>query len=58
MDRFQIEEDQHGRWLIVNTRDPELAWSGSCWTDRERGKVESFPSEQEARAAAEAVFTH
>jgi hypothetical protein len=56
-ERFRVErEEVSGRWQIVCTRDAALVWSGFCWTTREH-KVARFKTEDEARTAAEAVFS-
>jgi hypothetical protein len=56
-ERFRVErEEVSGRWLIVSTRDAELVWSGFCWTTHEH-KVARFKTADEARTAAEAVFS-
>jgi hypothetical protein len=59
---YRIEQNQFHRWIIVNTRDPELAWSGSCWVEhtdglsRGRTHVSTFTSEEEARQHAREVW--
>lgn len=62
MMRYSIAQNSFGRWIIVNARDPELAWSGSCWVEHEdgisrgRAHVSNFDSEDEARSCAEEVW--
>jgi hypothetical protein len=59
---YKIELSVFGRWIIVNARDPELAWSGSCWMEHEHGRpigraqISNFTTEEEARKHAEDVF--
>lgn len=51
-----------GRYIIVNGRDPELAWSGSCWVDHQdgiptgRAQVSNFTTKEEAEEAAVEAF--
>ena len=33
--RYCLQQEE-GYWLIVNARDTALAWSGSCWVNREQ----------------------
>lgn len=59
---YRLEKSISERWIIVNARDPELAWSGSHWVDHENGvatgrfHVATFASEEEARKHAESVW--
>ena len=58
---YKIEQGIMGRWIIVNARDPELAWSGSCWREHDqgigrRGHISNFDSQAEAEEHAREVF--
>jgi hypothetical protein len=34
--RYIVEQTPEGRWIIVNSRDPQgLVWAGSHWASRE-----------------------
>lgn len=62
MSRFHIIRTTIGLWIIVNARDADLAWSGSCWVEHEdgysrgRAHVCNFNSHQEAQIYAEEVW--
>ncbi len=59
---YRLQPNLFGRWMILNARDPELAWSGSCWVDHVdgvatgRAHVANFTTEDEARKYAEDVW--
>lgn len=59
---FHIILNSWKRWIIVNARDPELAWSGSCWVEHEdgisrgRAQVCNFESREEARIYAQEIW--
>jgi hypothetical protein len=37
MPRYRIEQDApSGRFIIVNSRDPDLIWGGSSWLYRDQ----------------------
>lgn len=60
--RFHIIKTTYGRWIIVNARDSDLAWSGSCWVEHEdgisrgRAHVSTFDSQELAQGHAEEVW--
>jgi hypothetical protein len=60
--RYHIIRNTFGRWMIVNPRDPELAWSGSCWVEHEDGvsrgrdRVAYFDSQEEAEQHARGTW--
>jgi hypothetical protein len=55
---YHIIKNTCGRWIIVNGRDCDLAWSGSCWVEHSdgfgigRAQVSSFSTKQDAEEAA------
>jgi hypothetical protein len=59
---YRLVQGKFGQWIIVNARDPGLAWSGSCWVEHEGGiptggrQVSNFATEQDARIVAQEAF--
>jgi hypothetical protein len=57
--RFQIVEQEPGRWIIVHASDPGLVWSGGYWADREQRGVHpiGFTTEAEAETYAKTIWS-
>lgn len=59
---YRLQVNTYGRWVIVNKRDPDLAWSGSCWTEHEdgvatgRASICTFALEEDARKYANGIW--
>jgi hypothetical protein len=55
---YHIIKNTCGRWIIVNGRDCDLAWSGSCWVEHSdgfgigRAQISNFSTKQDAEEAA------
>jgi len=55
---YCLQQDSNtGRWLVVNSRDPQWIWSGAFWIDRDRGAARlAFPNPMAAEAYCKEVF--
>jgi hypothetical protein len=54
--RYLITQALDGKWIIACARDPDLGWSGQCWTERDGGHMVSFADQAGAEAYARELF--